>query len=129
VATATLYHSPIVVYRPRAVKEVETVVFLRASLQLRRDMWFIDLTLHVVVGTVAAVAGQFLTGKAHGGCLLSVLAGVAGAYAGPWAAERMEWVEPYFLPVGDVQFPVVTAVAGAFVFAVITSLLTRKRKL
>lgn len=92
-------------------------------------MWFIDLVLHAVVGTICAVAAQFLTGKAHGGCLISVLAGLAGAYAGPWAAEQLAWAEPYVLPVGDVRFPVVTAAVGAFVLAVITSLLTRKRKL
>lgn len=92
-------------------------------------MWFIDLVLHVAVGTVCAVVGQFLTGKAHGGCLISILAGVAGAYAGPWLAEQMAWQEPYILPVGEVRFPVVMAAAGAFIFAVLTSLATRKRRL
>ena len=92
-------------------------------------MWFIDLVLHVAMGTVCAVAGQFLTGKAHGGCLISVLAGLAGAYAGPWIAEQIAWPEPYVLPVGEVRFPVVTAAIGAFVFAVLVSLLTGKRKL
>lgn len=92
-------------------------------------MWLIDLFLHAGVAVLCAVLGQFLTGKAHGGCLISVLAGLAGSYAGPWAAEQMEWPEPFLLPVGDVQFPVVTAALGAFVFVVVASLLTRKRKL
>lgn len=92
-------------------------------------MWFIDLVLHVAMGTVCAVAGQFLTGKAHGGCLISVLAGLAGAYAGPWIAVQIAWPEPYVLPVGEVRFPVVTAAVGALVFAVLVSLLTGKRKL
>lgn len=92
-------------------------------------MWLIDLFLHAGVGIVCAVLGQFLTGKAHGGCLISVLAGLAGSYAGPWAAEQMSWPEPYLLPVGDVRFPVTTAALGAFVLAVLASLLTRKRNL
>jgi uncharacterized membrane protein YeaQ/YmgE (transglycosylase-associated protein family) len=91
-------------------------------------MWLIDLLLHAALGTVCAVAGQFVTGYSRAGCPFSVLAGLAGAYAGPWAAEQLEWAEPYMLPVGDVDFPVATAAAGAFILAVLVNLATKKRK-
>jgi uncharacterized membrane protein YeaQ/YmgE (transglycosylase-associated protein family) len=91
-------------------------------------MWLIDLLLHSVVGVICAAAGQFLTGYSRAGCPISLLAGLAGAYAGPWAAERFEWPEPYILPVGEIEFPVVTAAAGAFIFVVIVNLATKKRK-
>jgi len=103
--------------------------FVPSRYSLLFGMWLIDLFLHAGVGIVCAVLGQFLTGKAHGGCLISVLAGLAGSYAGPWAAEQMARPEPYLLPVGDVRFPVATAALGAFVFVVVASLLTRKRNL
>ncbi len=91
-------------------------------------MWLIDLFLHAAVGTVCAVVGQIVTGYSRAGCPISVLAGLAGAYAGPWAAERLEWTEPFVLPVGDVNFSVVTSAAGAFIFVVLVNLLTKKRK-
>jgi uncharacterized membrane protein YeaQ/YmgE (transglycosylase-associated protein family) len=91
-------------------------------------MWLIDLFLHAAVGVLCAGAGQFLTGYSRAGCPISVLAGLAGSYAGPWAAQRFEWPEPYILPVGEVEFPVVTAAAGAFIFVVIVNLALKKRK-
>jgi uncharacterized membrane protein YeaQ/YmgE (transglycosylase-associated protein family) len=91
-------------------------------------MWLIDLLLHAAVGTVCAVAGQFITGYSRAGCPISVLAGLAGAYAGPWAALQLEWAEPYMLPVGEVEFPLATAAAGAFILSVLVNLATKKRK-
>lgn len=92
-------------------------------------MWLIDLFLHAVTAAVCAFLGQFLTGYSRGGCPIAFLAGIGGAYAGPWLVERQGWPEPFLLPVDVLEFPVVSAAVGAFVFVVIVNLLTKKRKI
>jgi len=90
---------------------------------------FIELLLIFVLAAIAAGLGQFLTGYSRGGCPISFLAAVAGALAGPWAAERFAWPEPFYLPVGPVDFPLVTSAIGALVLVVLVNLATKKRKL
>lgn len=89
---------------------------------------FIEFLLLLVLAAVVAGIGQFLTGYSRGGCPISFLAAFAGALAGPWAAEQLDWAEPFHLPVGPVEFPLVTSLAGAFVLVVLVNLLTKKRK-
>ena len=89
---------------------------------------FIELMLMGLLAAVVAGIGQFLTGYSRGGCPIAFLAALAGTFAGPWAAEKLEWAEPFHLPVGPVEFPVVTSAAGALVLVVLVNLATRKRK-
>ncbi len=91
-------------------------------------MGLIEFGLLVVLAAVCGVVGQLITGYSRGGCPMAFLAAFAGALAGPWAAERLEWQEPLMLPVGPVEFPVVTSAAGALVLVVLVNLMTRKRK-
>ncbi len=82
----------------------------------------------VVVAGVIGVTGQFLTGYSRGGLTVSVIMAFVGALAGPWAADYFGWAEPIYVPLGDVQFPLVTSAAGALVLVLIVNLLTKKRK-
>ncbi len=91
-------------------------------------MSLIEFGLTVLVAAVCGLLGQFLTGYSRGGCPMAFLAGFAGAFAGPWAAARLEWQEPFILPVGPVEYPLITSAAGALVLVVLANLATRKRK-
>ena len=82
----------------------------------------------VVVAGVVGVIGQFLTGYSRGGLLVSVIAAFVGALAGPYVADYIGWAEPIYVPLGDVQFPLVTSAAVALVLVLIVNLLTKKRK-
>ncbi len=91
-------------------------------------MGVIELGLRLVVSAVCAGLGQFITGYSRGGCPVSLLAAFAGTFLGPWAAGQLGWPEPFLLPVADVEFPVVTAAAGAVVLVIVVNLATAKRK-
>lgn len=91
-------------------------------------MGLIEFGLTVVVAAVCSLLGQFITGYSRGGCPMAFLAAFAGAFAGPWAAARLEWQEPFMLPVGPVEYPLVTSAAGALVLVMLVNLATKKRK-
>jgi uncharacterized membrane protein YeaQ/YmgE (transglycosylase-associated protein family) len=82
----------------------------------------------VVVAGIVGVIGQFVTGYSRGGLPVSVIMAFVGALVGPRAADYFDWAEPIYVPLGDVQFPLVTSAAGALVLVVIVNLLTKKRK-
>lgn len=83
----------------------------------------------MVLAAIVAGLGQFLTGYSRGGCPIAFLAACAGTLAGPVVAERMGWTEPFYVPIGPVQFPLITSAAGALVLVVLVNLATKKRKL
>ncbi len=91
-------------------------------------MAIIEFGLLLAVAAIAAATGQFLTGYSRGGCPVSFVSGAIGAYLGPGVAERMGWVEPFILTLGEIEFPVVTSAAGALALVILVNLLTKKRK-
>ena len=91
-------------------------------------MGIIEFGALVVVAVVVGAIGQFLTGYSRGGLLVSVITAFVGALAGPWVADYFGWAEPIYVPLGHVQFPLVTSAAGALILVVIVNLLTKKRK-
>ncbi len=91
-------------------------------------MSLIEFGLTFAVGAVCGLVGQFITGYSRGGCPMAFLAGFAGALAGPWAAARLDWQEPLMLPIGTMEYPLVTSAAGALVLVVLVNLVTKKRK-
>jgi len=91
-------------------------------------MGIIEFGAIAVLAAVIGLIGQFLTGYSRGGLPVSIITAFAGALAGPWAATRMGWAEPFFVPIGDLQFPLVSSAAGALTLVLIVNLLTRKRK-
>lgn len=81
-----------------------------------------------LIAAIAAAVGQFTTGYSRGGCPVALVAGFLGAYGGPRAADYLEYADPVILPVGPVEFPVLTSFAGALILVLLVNLVTRKRK-
>jgi uncharacterized membrane protein YeaQ/YmgE (transglycosylase-associated protein family) len=91
-------------------------------------MGIIEFGALVVLAAVVAVIGQFLLGYSRGGMPAAVVAAFLGGVAGPWVANRLDWPEPLLVPLGDVQFPLVSSAIGAFVLVALVNLATKKRK-
>ena len=91
-------------------------------------MGIIEFAATVVIAAVCGLAGQFLTGYSRGGCPVSFVTAFLGALAGPWVATKMDWPEPFFVPLGEVQIPLVSSAAGALILVLLVNLATKKRK-
>ena len=91
-------------------------------------MSIIEVAILIVVAGVCGAVGQFLSGYSRGGCPVSFVMGLVGAFFGPRVAAAMGWPEPLILPIGAVPFPVVSSVVGALVLVLIVNILTHKRK-
>ncbi|WP_297044650.1 GlsB/YeaQ/YmgE family stress response membrane protein [Thermoflavifilum sp.] len=88
--------------------------------------FFMTLGSFLVLLLIAAICGaigQSLAGYNLGGCLVSLIVGLIGAYIGTWLAAQLHL--PVFLAVriqGE-TFPVVWAVIGSAIFTFIVALL------
>lgn len=85
------------------------------------------LALLVVAGAVGLV-GQFLTGYSRGGCPVSFIVAFFGGFVGFSVARELGIAEPLYIPLGEVQFPLVTSAAAGFLLVLVVNLLTRRRK-
>ncbi len=91
-------------------------------------MGIIYVACLLVVAAVVGIIGQFLTGYSRGGCPVSFIVGFFGAMVGPAAARELGLFEPFYVPLGPTNFPLVTSAVTAFVMVVLVNLLTRRRK-
>jgi uncharacterized membrane protein YeaQ/YmgE (transglycosylase-associated protein family) len=91
-------------------------------------MSILEFVIYIVVAAVCGLVGQFLTGYSRGGCPVSFVVALVGAYFGPRVAAAMGWREAFILPIGPVEFPVVSSLVGALVLVLIVNLLTHKRR-
>lgn len=88
-------------------------------------MSIIEWIILLLIAAICGALGQGLVGYSTGGCLISMLVGIIGAYLGVWIARQFGL--PILLPViiGDTTFPVVWSVIGAAVLSAILGLLSR----
>ena len=85
----------------------------------------IGLLLLLLIAGIAGALGQSLAGYDLGGCLMSVLVGFIGAWIGTWLAAQFGLPEIFALDVGGRRFPVVWAVIGSALFALVVGLIRR----
>ncbi|MDX1532429.1 MAG: GlsB/YeaQ/YmgE family stress response membrane protein [Rhodothermales bacterium] len=88
-------------------------------------MDLLSFLLLLLIAALCGAAGQALAGYSHGGCLVSIVLGLVGAYVGVWLAG--EFGLPTFLTVnvGEQPFPIIWAVLGAALLALAFGLLRR----
>jgi uncharacterized membrane protein YeaQ/YmgE (transglycosylase-associated protein family) len=82
----------------------------------------------LVIAVAIASIGQFVSGYSRGGCPVSFVVAFFGAMVGPAAATELGFGEPFYLKLGEVQFPLVTSAASALILVLIVNLATRRRK-
>lgn len=91
-------------------------------------MSIIEVAILIVVAGVCSAVGQFLSGYSRGGCPISFVMALIGAFLGPRVSAWLGWREAFILPIGPVEFPVVSSVVGALILVLIVNLATHKRK-
>lgn len=76
----------------------------------------------IVIGGIAgAIAKLLMPGKDPGGCIITVILGVAGALLAGWIGHQIGWYET-----GE-RAGFVAAIVGAFIILLIYRLVTHRR--
>ena len=80
-------------------------------------MTLLGFLLLLLIAAICGAAGQALAGYSLGGCLVSIVIGLVGAYVGMWLAGQFGLPTFLVLDVGGEAFPVVWAVFGSALLA------------
>lgn len=88
-------------------------------------MTLLEFFVLLLVAAICGSIGQSLAGYDLGGCLVSIIVGFIGAYIGRWLAAQFGLPRIFEISIGGKPFPVVWAVIGSAVFALIVALIRR----
>ncbi len=90
-------------------------------------MSLLGLLVLLVIAAICGALGQALAGYSLGGCLVSAVVGVIGAYLGYWLATQLGLPEFFVVQVNGEPFPILWSIIGSAIFAGIVGFLTRRR--
>jgi uncharacterized membrane protein YeaQ/YmgE (transglycosylase-associated protein family) len=90
------------------------------------DYSIYEFLMFLAVATICGSIGQALAGYSMGGCLFSLVLGFAGAWLGAWTAVLLGLPQVYTLQFNGHSFPIVWAIVGSILFAVVLGLLTQR---
>ncbi len=79
------------------------------------------LTVIVLGGIAGALAKLLMPGRDPGGCIITILLGIAGAFLGTWLGQLLHFYGP-----GE-RAGFVGAVVGAFLILLVYRLIVRRR--
>lgn len=91
------------------------------------SMSLIEILILLVIAAVCGSIGQALAGYSLGGCLISIVVGFVGAWLGSWLAGQLGLPPIFNITVGGETFPVVWAIIGSALLALLVGLITRRR--
>lgn len=79
----------------------------------------------LLIAAICGSIGQALAGYNLGGCLVSIVVGLIGAYIGLWVAKEAGLPRILEINIDGKPFPVVWAIIGSAIFTLIMALLRR----
>lgn len=88
-------------------------------------MTIMEFLILLLVAAICGSIGQALAGYDLGGCLVSIVVGFIGAYIGRWIAAEFKLPPIFVVSIGGKPFPVVWAVIGSAIFALLVALIRR----
>ncbi|HEX8356540.1 MAG TPA: hypothetical protein VF610_03980 [Segetibacter sp.] len=88
-------------------------------------MTLIGFLVLLLIAAICGSIGQALAGYDLGGCLVSIVVGFIGAYLGLWIAGKFDLPRIFEISIEGKPFPVVWAIIGSAIFALIVALLRR----
>ena len=91
-------------------------------------MTLVEFLILLAVAGVCGAIGQALVGVTRGGCLVSIVLGMIGAFLGIWIARQLNLPKVFTLDVGGTEFPIVWSVVGSALFVALLGLFTRSRR-
>jgi uncharacterized membrane protein YeaQ/YmgE (transglycosylase-associated protein family) len=81
--------------------------------------------LLLLIAGICGSLGQALVGYSVGGCLVSAVVGLIGAYLGVWVANEFGLPEIWTLQIGGEPFPIIWSILGSAIFAAVLGLINR----
>lgn len=90
-------------------------------------MTLLGFIVLLIIAAIAGALGQAISGYSLGGFLVSIVVGLIGALIGWWLAGALGLPELFVVNVDGQSFPVVWAIIGSALFALIVGLLSRRR--
>ena len=79
-----------------------------------------------VIAAICGAIGQSFAGYSPGGCLISLIVGFIGAWLGAWLAQQLGLPLLYAITLGGIAFPIVWAIIGSMLFAIVLGLITQR---
>ena len=89
-------------------------------------MTLLGFIVLLIIAAIAGALGQAISGYTLGGFLVSIVVGLLGALIGWWLAGALGLPELFMVNVDGQPFPVVWAIIGSALFALIVGLLSRR---
>lgn len=91
-------------------------------------MSLVGFLVLLLIAAICGSLGQALAGYSLGGCLISAVVGVIGAYIGYWLATQLNLPPIFTVTIEGQPFPVVWSIIGSTLFALVVGLLSRRRR-
>lgn len=88
-------------------------------------MSVLQLLLLLLIAALCGGLGQALVGYSAGGCLVSIVVGLIGAFVGMWVAANLGLPELWTINVGGQPFPILWSIIGSAIFAAVLGLINR----
>ena len=88
-------------------------------------MSILQLLLLLAIAALCGGLGQALVGYTVGGCLVSIVVGLIGAYLGMWVATEAGLPELLTVNIGGQPFPIIWSIIGSALFAAVLGLINR----
>lgn len=88
-------------------------------------MTIVELLVLLVIAAICGGIGQSLVGYSAGGCLVSIVVGIIGAYIGLWVAREFDLPVLFSINLGGKSFPIIWSIIGSAIFAAILGLINR----
>lgn len=89
------------------------------------EMSLMSFLLLLLIAAICGGLGQALVGYSVGGCLVSIVVGLVGAYLGAWVAAEAGLPELFAVNIGGQPFPIIWSIIGSAIFAAILGLINR----
>ena len=91
------------------------------------EMSLLGLLVLVVIAAVCGAIGQALVGYSVGGCLISSVVGLVGAFLGNWLAGQLGLPALLAINIDGQPFPIIWSIVGSVILVAIAALFTRRR--
>jgi uncharacterized membrane protein YeaQ/YmgE (transglycosylase-associated protein family) len=90
-------------------------------------MSLLGLIILLVIAAICGAIGQAIAGYSLGGFLVSIVVGFVGAWLGAWLAGQLGLPEWFVVNIDGEPFPIIWAIIGSAILALIVGLLSRRR--
>jgi uncharacterized membrane protein YeaQ/YmgE (transglycosylase-associated protein family) len=88
-------------------------------------MSLLSFLLLLLIAAICGGLGQSLVGYSVGGCLVSIVVGLVGAYVGMWVAGEFGLPELLAVDIGGERFPIIWSIIGSAIFAAVLGIVNR----